>query len=627
MPRRNIFIILFQILFVATNLCAQVDTNLVLKEIYLIGEAERNQNYGGKKQTVYKEENLNQQQQDLGQILIRSAGIYIKSYGANSLATSSIRGGSAGHTLLLWNGIPLVNPSLGLVDFSLIPAGHSDQISLHKGGNSALWGSGAIGGVINMQNNKVIEKNRASANVMFGSFGQATYNGKLEYKRGQVSGSTNISFRMANNDFEFKAAANRPVERLTNAAFTSTNITQNLRFKIGNKQDLTVHYWWQESYKEIPATITQTQNLSNQEDTANRILLNWRRLTPNSKLQAKFALLDEHQFYQDPSIDLTSTNQFVSLVSELSYTKWINNNHQIIGGSTYTSTDASTNGYPVGLKENKLGLWASYRIQYEKLHFQASMRAENVDGNWIPLTPNLGADYLISERIIIGAKLSRNYRIATLNDRFWSPGGNENLLPENGWSQELNLITKPKLFDESQINIGIYNRRINNWILWSPAENQNFWKAQNLAEVWSRGFEIESKQVVKYKNMNFGLESFYNFVKSTNEVAITLPKIAKGEQLVYTPKHQLTNTLFFERNSILLALNHIYRSENKGINEDLAAYNLLNLNFEYKNLSLFKCKLDFNFGINNLFGKQYYVVERRPMPLRNFTIGIKLKIK
>lgn len=626
MPKRNIFLILLPILIVASTMKAQVDTSLVLKEVELVRDAARNQNYGGKKQLVYKAEKLNQQQQDLGRILNRSAGIYIKSYGANSLATSSIRGGSAGHTLLLWNGIPLVNPSLGLVDFALIPTGHLDRISLHKGGNSALWGSGAIGGVINLQNQGSIAKNTASINLGIGSFGQTIINGKIDYIKGRFSGSTNISYRKADNDFEFKASENLPIERLQNAAFSSTNITQNLRFQINTKQVLTVHYWWQESYKEIPATTTQTQNLSNQKDVANRIILDWRRLSNSSKLQAKIALFDEDQLYQDPIINLTSNNQFVSLVSEMSYTKWINKNHQVIGGSTYTSTNASTNGYPDGLKENKLGIWASYRIKYDKVNIQSSIRAENVDGNWIPFTPNIGAEYLLYPRIILGAKLSKNYRIATLNDRFWSPGGNENLLPENGWSQELNITTNPKIFDESQISVGVYNRRIKNWILWSPAENQSFWKAQNLAEVWSRGFEIESKQVVKIKAVNIGLESFYNFVKSTNEIAISLPKIAKGEQLIYTPEHQLTNTLFIERNAISIALNHIYRSKNKGINEDIDAYNLLNINFEYKNLSLLKTKLDFSFDINNFLGTQYYVIERRPMPLSNFNLGLKFKM-
>ena len=37
--------------------------------------------------------------------LLDQNGIHIKSYGANSLATSSIRGGSAGHTLVLLNGL------------------------------------------------------------------------------------------------------------------------------------------------------------------------------------------------------------------------------------------------------------------------------------------------------------------------------------------------------------------------------------------------------------------------------------------------------------------------------------------------------------------------------------------
>ena len=89
---------------------------------------------------------------NLAELLAQEAGVYIKSYGLGSLATSSVRGGSAGHTLVLWNGIPIQSPMLGLLDLSLLPISFSESISLQKGGNGANWGSGAIGGTISLKN-------------------------------------------------------------------------------------------------------------------------------------------------------------------------------------------------------------------------------------------------------------------------------------------------------------------------------------------------------------------------------------------------------------------------------------------------------------------------------------------
>ena len=622
------FLFILCSLIVGIQLCVhgQIDTSLVLTEIEILVEPERSKNFGSKTQIICQKENLRSLGQDLGQVLNQSAGIYIKSYGANSLATSSIRGGSAGHTLILWNGIPLVNPSLGLVDFALIPAGQTDLISLHKGGNSALWGSGAIGGVINLQTNTKILKSKSSIAAQIGSFGQAILDGHAEYKKGIFSASTNISFQKANNNFKFRAADNLPIQELENAGFVNNNISQNLFFELGKKSKLAIHYWWQGSNKEIPATLTQVENLSNQSDTANRFLIDWKLINNKSKVQAKLGVLKENQIYEDPVIQLRSENAFTSLISELNFTKSIKEDHLVLLGSTFTATDATTNGYQDGVQENKIGLWSSYRYNANDISLQLSARTENIDGLWIPVTPSIGVDYKVSRQLILAGKISRNYRLPTLNDRFWIPGGNQNLLPENGWSQELSIHTNFDFWDLSNISVTAFNRRIKNWILWSPMEGQALWNAQNLGEVWSRGIEIESRQSIKINKLVLGLESYYNLVRSTNEIAISLPKIAKGEQLIYTPIHQLTNTLSFQKDNFLVAINHIYRSKNKGINEDLNAYHLFNVNIEYKELSLWNQKVDFRLSINNPFGTQYFIVERRPMPLSNFNLGLRINI-
>ena len=49
--------------------------------------------------------------------------LYIKSYGPGQLASISIRGTSAQHTAVLWNGLNIMLPTLGQNDFALLPVG------------------------------------------------------------------------------------------------------------------------------------------------------------------------------------------------------------------------------------------------------------------------------------------------------------------------------------------------------------------------------------------------------------------------------------------------------------------------------------------------------------------------
>src|SRR5687768_7382051 len=84
--------------------------------------------------------------ENLSSLLSSNTPLFIRSYGSGTLATLGIRGGSASHTQILWNGIPLRNPMLGLVDLALIPTAIIDQAAIHYGGHGAAFGSGAVGG-------------------------------------------------------------------------------------------------------------------------------------------------------------------------------------------------------------------------------------------------------------------------------------------------------------------------------------------------------------------------------------------------------------------------------------------------------------------------------------------------
>ena len=48
----------------------------------------------------------------------------------------------------------------------------------------------------------------------------------------------------------------------------------------------------------------------------------------------------------------------------------------------------------------------------------------------------------------------------------------------------------------------IFNRNINNWIIWLP--EQTFWTPQNLMQVWSRGLETRSE--LNYSINDFNLK-------------------------------------------------------------------------------------------------------------------------
>jgi vitamin B12 transporter len=112
----------------------------------------------------------------LGEVLNTVAGTTI--IGANNTLgtnqTISIRGSSAGNVLILLDGIPVNDPSVitNYFDLNLLPLDQVERIEILKGGQSTLYGSDAVAGVINIISRKPGNKPfSVNANLAGGSYG------------------------------------------------------------------------------------------------------------------------------------------------------------------------------------------------------------------------------------------------------------------------------------------------------------------------------------------------------------------------------------------------------------------------------------------------------------------------
>ncbi len=78
-------------------------------------------------------------------------GVTVKDTGLiGSLQTVALRGTKSEQTLVLVDGRPINDPDTGAVDFSSIPVSGISRIEVVAGGASTLYGSSAVGGVINI---------------------------------------------------------------------------------------------------------------------------------------------------------------------------------------------------------------------------------------------------------------------------------------------------------------------------------------------------------------------------------------------------------------------------------------------------------------------------------------------
>ena len=113
----------------------------------------------------------------------------VQQYGNYGPAVIGLRGLGAERTLVLLNGYRLpVDPALNAVDLNIVPASSIEKIEILKEGASALYGSDAIGGTIN-----IVTKKLANTSVFDAKYSGTELPGGSTYTIGAATGVNNES--------------------------------------------------------------------------------------------------------------------------------------------------------------------------------------------------------------------------------------------------------------------------------------------------------------------------------------------------------------------------------------------------------------------------------------------------
>lgn len=100
----------------------------------------------------------------LGELLRGRAGINLSNQGgAGKLSTLFVRGAESDHVLVLVDGVRIGSATTGLATFQDLPLAMIDRIEIVRGPRSSLYGSDAIGGVIQI----FTRRDRGQANLRF----------------------------------------------------------------------------------------------------------------------------------------------------------------------------------------------------------------------------------------------------------------------------------------------------------------------------------------------------------------------------------------------------------------------------------------------------------------------------
>ena len=572
----------------------------------------------------------------LSDILVSQSPIFIKTYGQGSLATVSFRGTTANHTGIYWNGFSIEPPNIGMTDLSLIPIAFFESVEIQHGGASSLFGSGNIGGSIHLENNYHFDsKDKYNFSFSSGSFGSNSGKTKVLLSGKNWASSSGIFVRKMKNDFTYKNLYSEN-EKQKNAELFQYGIFQEYSRKIINNQLFTVSAWFQFSDREIPKTITSRPTNAYQIDKAFRSTALWKKFIKDGSITARVAYFDEFLHYVDKTEDseeiyIDSKIKMKTFVSEFDYKRSFFKILNMNAGISFKSKTGDSKNYYGSKNRKEAAIFLSSVINFSEIQWSAALnlRQEFVEEYDVPFTPSLGFEGKIWRNISGRINISRNFRAPTLNDRFWIPGGNENLKPENSWNEEagldFNFNSKNKKHF-SEFSITAYNSMINDLIMWIPKDN--FWSVSNVQKVWARGIEFQSKTNLKIKAFEIIFSEAYTYSKSTNRKKLSGYDEAYNKQLIYTPLHNFSIHLqiLYKKWSISYNQNYVGKAFTSRDNlHKIPSYSISNFKIN-KSFEFGGKLMNFQFNINNIFDKNYQVIEFRPMPGRSYGITMNLEI-
>ena len=119
-------------------------------------------------------------------------GINVTTHGAQSRVT--VQGFSGDHILFLVDGERLTSEGNGVVDLNRIDLSSIERIEVVRGAASALYGSNAIGGVINFITKRARAPHEYSLSYDYSGEGISRYNGSAQLRRGGFSSLTSANY-------------------------------------------------------------------------------------------------------------------------------------------------------------------------------------------------------------------------------------------------------------------------------------------------------------------------------------------------------------------------------------------------------------------------------------------------
>ena len=587
----------------------------------------------------------NFQNTTLQQLLEMHSNVFVKNYGISTLSTISIRGSSAAQTQVNWHGVNINHAATGLTDFSTLAVSMFDHIDIQY---SSSFKNTSLSGSVNLDDSKPEFKRdfKMKAALGYESLQNISALASVLYSDQVVYNKTKIMVNHAQNMYSFYNEDKDDMQSNKHAKSKQIGVMNDFAVNIRSKHVLSIYSWLQHTQREIPATTFEPFSAKEESISSFRNIFEFKpKGNDYYSTTSSLATLLDHYSYEDSAVHIQSKVFTLTLPYSQTFHLKLNRNNnfyfKLMGRSSFMLNQSNNNLHTIGFNSSFTRENILKRIAV-KLFVQKEF--SNIFS--LPMVYSLSTNVKIKYGLDAYANLSSNYRMPTLNELYYNPGGNIDLKPEISRNIESGF-NYTKTYHQHSLLLGtaFYKRKVDQWIAWY---GNSILTPHNIQQVESKGFEMNlnydvilkkyQKPVVGYDIILIGrkypsyttLKSsiLYAYTLSTTQQSAIANDYSIGKQIPYVPRYQFKMSVGFQHKNLEMHLVQTYtgyRFVTTDESQYLKPYAISTLwaAYHYRYQAL---KGAINLRFNNILNTAYQSIVGRVMPGRNGNISFTFEI-
>jgi vitamin B12 transporter len=424
---------------------------------------------------------------DIPSLLKNLAGVeFYQSGGIGKQGSLFLRGTNSSHVLVLLDGVRINSATTGATAIDQLMLDQVERIEVVRGNVSSLYGSEAIGGVVQIFTKR--GKGKPAFNVSGGVGSHNTQ--RLAGGFGGEAGDTTFNVQASKNKTAGVSAIKSSIVSTVNPdndGYDNTSLSGNVSHAFNSDNSLAASVFQSRGDVQFDNAFGATNDLDTGKSTLSKFsVASDNRL--NDSWQSKLQLAqgtDDYQGYLNgvQSYYIKTNNRQISWQNTLAMNSFgsvllglENLDQHVMSDTPYTQTARKVNS-----------LFAGYTGNYDAHQVQVNIRQDRYSDFGVADTGLLGYGYAMSDAWRATASISTAFKAPTFNDLYYPVawGGNPNLQPEHSRNAEIGMHYTA---EGQRIDAVYFDNRIRDLIAGFPSKNINQARSDGLELTYAGQF-------------------------------------------------------------------------------------------------------------------------------------------